>query len=268
MHSLAERARASSGFSLMELLVAIVLAGIVFAAMVPVFVGAQQTASGDAVRNVALNVAQDRIEQIRQADFDQITSAASLETLLGTSWTSAAGKEYDVAYEVTMGTGDPTPYVTVSVTVTWSPPPGPVKAVSLKTIVANPGGMASVSTAPSPSGSASPSPSPSASPSPTPTPSPSGTVVLCTLQVTTNTWNNIQSVSVLRTDVTPNVAFETKPKINPNSTGAANTWYNLPAGTYLVSCTCCPDKPKVITQTVTLTAGAQTVAFNNLPWWW
>ena len=35
-----------AGFSFVELLVTIIIAGIAFAALVPVFVGAQQTASG------------------------------------------------------------------------------------------------------------------------------------------------------------------------------------------------------------------------------
>jgi type II secretory pathway pseudopilin PulG len=264
--------RSAVGFSLVELLVTIVMAAIVFAAMVPLFVGAQQAAAGDATRNVALNVAQDRIEQIRQADFDDITTESSLASLLGTSWTSTSGKAYTISYSVTLGAGSPAAYATVAVTVTWSPPPSPVRAVTLKTIVANPAGVASVSTSPSPSASASASSSasPSASTSATATasPSPSASAAVGTLQVTTDTWNNISSVSVVRTDVTPNVAFETKSSINPNSTGSANTWYSLPVGTYLVSCTCCPSKPKVLTQTVALTSGANTVAFNGLPWWW
>ncbi|MEZ5125479.1 MAG: prepilin-type N-terminal cleavage/methylation domain-containing protein [Thermoleophilia bacterium] len=258
-----------SGFSLVELLVTILIVSIVFAAMVPLFVHTQQAAAGDAARNVALNIAQDRIEQIRQADFSDITTAASLESLLGTSWTSSNGKEYTITYSVTLGTENSTPHAAVGVTVTWSPPPSPVKAVTLTTIVANPAGEASVSTTPSPSVAASATPAPSLSPSVTASPSTSPSTAVGNLQVTTDTWNNIASVAVVRTDVTPSVAFETKTSINPNSTGSANTWSNLPVGTYLVSCTCCPAKPKVLTQTATITSGAtSTVSFNNLPWWW
>src|SRR5450830_57830 len=61
--------RAVRGFSMVELLVTVILAGIIFAAMVPVFVSAQQKASGDQMRNVALNAAQDHIEKIRQMPF-------------------------------------------------------------------------------------------------------------------------------------------------------------------------------------------------------
>ena len=52
-----------AGFSFVELLVTIIIAAIAFAAMVPVFVGASQKASGDKARNIALNVAQDRLEK-------------------------------------------------------------------------------------------------------------------------------------------------------------------------------------------------------------
>jgi len=97
MNSLAERGRGAPrahtpgkrsqarGFSLVELMVTIVLAGIVFAAMVPVFVGAQQKASGDQMRNTALNLAQDRVEKIRQLPFDQACDASQIASQLGSS---------------------------------------------------------------------------------------------------------------------------------------------------------------------------------------
>jgi prepilin-type N-terminal cleavage/methylation domain-containing protein len=53
------------GFSMVELLVTVVLATIIFAAMVPFFANALNTTSGDARRNDAQYIAQDRIEQVR-----------------------------------------------------------------------------------------------------------------------------------------------------------------------------------------------------------
>jgi len=47
------------GFSMVELLVTIVLAGIVFAGMVPLFVNASKASSGDKTRNIAMNAARD-----------------------------------------------------------------------------------------------------------------------------------------------------------------------------------------------------------------
>ena len=64
-----------AGFSFVELLVTIIIAGIAFAALVPVFVGAQQVASGEQQRNAALGLAQDKLEKIRGLDYD-LSSAA------------------------------------------------------------------------------------------------------------------------------------------------------------------------------------------------
>jgi len=134
-----------AGFSFVELLVTMVIAGIVFAAMVPMFVGASQKSSGDKMRNIALNVAQDRMEKIRQLDYDQITKA-NLESAtfggeqFGKEWTtysSGVPRVFSVAYDLKNvgGSGASPAYVRVKVTVTWTPPPGPVKAVELQTYV-------------------------------------------------------------------------------------------------------------------------------------
>lgn len=146
MNTLVRARRATRGFSMIELMVTVVLAGIVFAAMVPMFVSAQQKASGDQVRVVALNVAQDRLEKVRQLDFDQITQA-NLEssTFYGnqfgttaTSYSGSSSRTYAVGYVVTTsggGTSTAPASVQVVVTVTWTAPPRPVKPVTLATIV-------------------------------------------------------------------------------------------------------------------------------------
>lgn len=114
------RARdAARGFSMIELLVAVVLAGIIFAAMVPFFANALQRTSEDELRVDATNIAQDRIEQVRLLDYNVITSGnlnyspsptaspfgdgrfGPTYTLVGES------KPYSVGYVVT-----PTPYPT------------------------------------------------------------------------------------------------------------------------------------------------------------
>ena len=64
-----------AGFSFVELLVTIIIAGIAFAAMFPLFVGAQQSQASDGFRTVGTNLAQDMIERVRQLDYDQITTA-------------------------------------------------------------------------------------------------------------------------------------------------------------------------------------------------
>ncbi len=64
-----------AGFSMVELLFTVVLAGIIFAAMVPFFANALKRTSGDELRVDATNIAQDRIEQVRLLPYVDITSA-------------------------------------------------------------------------------------------------------------------------------------------------------------------------------------------------
>lgn len=148
------RARhASRGFSFVELLVTIVIAAIVFAAMVPLFAGAQQKASGDQMRNIALNVAQDRIEKIRALSYSQIDAKKATPNttpnLYNPSWmggqfgpsytaTSGAGgsKVFTVDYTVTEVGSGTTVYKKVDVDVYWTAPPTPVKHAKLTTFVA------------------------------------------------------------------------------------------------------------------------------------
>jgi type II secretory pathway pseudopilin PulG len=153
MSSLALPRRMESGFSMIELLVSVLLASIIFAAMVPMFVGAQQKAVGDQVRNTALNLAQDHIEKIRQMPFDQIVSGTNLDTKLGTTWDSygeKSSKRYFIAHTAVPNGSSPTSYYTVTVTVRWNPPPSPVKEVVLKTIVVNQAAVALNPTAAAP----------------------------------------------------------------------------------------------------------------------
>lgn len=138
---------AGAGFSFVELLVTIVVAGIAFAALVPLFVQAQQRNSADNARNVALQVAQDKIEKVRQLDYDQITaanlgSASYAGGQFGPYWDFVRGgatKRYTIQYTVS-----PVPstapagsekYKMVQVRVTWTAPPAPVKAAVLQTLV-------------------------------------------------------------------------------------------------------------------------------------
>lgn len=138
------------GFSFVELLVTVVIAGIVFAAMVPLFAGAQQKASGDQMRNIALNVAQDRIEKIRALSYSQITKAnldsstfmkdASAATgPFGTTYAATSGgggtKAFTVVYTVTEAGAGSAWYKKVDVDVSWTGPPFPVKHAKLTTFV-------------------------------------------------------------------------------------------------------------------------------------
>jgi fibronectin type 3 domain-containing protein/type II secretory pathway pseudopilin PulG len=138
----------AAGFSFVELLVTIIIAGIAFAAMVPLFVQAQQKNSADNVRNISLQIAQDKIEKIRQLSYEEITEASLESTAtaggqFGPSWdfrlASGATRTFTIAYQV-----DPVPlnaapgqekFKQITVTVRWSAPPTPVKDVVLVTRV-------------------------------------------------------------------------------------------------------------------------------------
>jgi prepilin-type N-terminal cleavage/methylation domain-containing protein len=141
------------GFSLIELLVTVVVAAVIFAAMVPVFASALKKTSGDNLRVTAANIAQDRIEKIRQLPFDQISAIPATPTAVpnlcnptwansqfGPSATPVGNRAYTIAYAV-----DAHPsYKEVTVTVTWA---GSANYVTkMDTVVMNPAAMTVQST--------------------------------------------------------------------------------------------------------------------------
>jgi prepilin-type N-terminal cleavage/methylation domain-containing protein len=139
--------RDARGFSFVELLVTVVIAGIAFAAMVPLFVHAQQVSAGDKARSVALNLAQDRVEKIRQLDFELITRPNLLNNSFyfgefGSSWTEqteGGERDYNVEYAVVdkpvSATDARIAYKVVTVTVDWEGPPEPHRTAVLTTMI-------------------------------------------------------------------------------------------------------------------------------------
>ena len=126
-----------AGFSFVELLVTILIAGIAFAAMVPVFVSAQQVSSGEQMRNVSLQLAQDKLEKVRGLDYDLITqanlqSSTFADSQFGTSvsWATGGGgsRTFTVTYQVDLidsdGNAGATPgdeaYKQVTITTAWT----------------------------------------------------------------------------------------------------------------------------------------------------
>ena len=151
-------ARGEAGFGFIELLVTIIIAGIAFAALVPVFVAAQTKGMADQSRSSALSLARDKIERIRQLDYDQINennlnSATWYNAGFGTSVAVTNGngvaKPYTIAYSVTFvggaydgqhvtsaSSGDKSErYKQVQITVYWAGVPQPVKQVVLATSI-------------------------------------------------------------------------------------------------------------------------------------
>jgi prepilin-type N-terminal cleavage/methylation domain-containing protein len=140
------------GVTLVELLITIIIAGIVFAALVPVFVNAAQSSARDNARTAALGVAQDKLERIRGLPYGDITPGnlndgpyASDHGLGNTASVGviSGGKEYLVAYDVQRvypaDLQNPEPglelYKQVTVDVYWEGGPRPVKHTLLRTDV-------------------------------------------------------------------------------------------------------------------------------------
>jgi prepilin-type N-terminal cleavage/methylation domain-containing protein len=136
-----------SGLTLIELLVTIIIAGIAFAAMVPVVVQALQTGQGDRARAIALSVAQDRVEKVRELGYEELTTGHLADSafhfgLFGPTSNGPDGttdRVFDVTYVVTeipVSQSDTRiAYKTVTVTVNWRGAPYPHKSVSLSTVV-------------------------------------------------------------------------------------------------------------------------------------
>lgn len=144
------------GFSFIELLVTIIIAGIAFAAIVPLFVMAESKNVDDNFRTSALTLAQDKLERVRQLDYTQIVADKANPTTVpnlyngsssfsggqfGSTWAMQGGgssRTLYIDYVVTpypaTATGIQAQYKEVQVTVTWDAPPV-VKPVVLKTIV-------------------------------------------------------------------------------------------------------------------------------------
>ncbi len=137
-----------AGFSFIELLVTIIIAGIAFAAMVPMFVGAQKATAGAQLRNVTLQLAQDKLEKVRGLDYDLITttnlqSSTFANSQFGTTvaWTTGGGttRTFNLVYRVDLLPVGSTPgqesYKQVTITASWVAPPSPVKPIQLSTMV-------------------------------------------------------------------------------------------------------------------------------------
>jgi type II secretory pathway pseudopilin PulG len=94
-----------------ELLVAVLIAGIFFAAAAPVFVNALRVTRDDTAKVTAQNIAQQKMEQIRRLQFNELPKltdgSVDLSTWMGGAFTTTvegyvgtAAKTYTVAYTV------------------------------------------------------------------------------------------------------------------------------------------------------------------------
>ncbi len=154
MNSCARRREA--GLSFVELLVTIVIAGLAFGAMAPLALQAQKASSSDKMRNLALAIATERVENVRQqayelilADKDDPSTTPNLYNpafaggVFGPTAKAMSGpgqsRTFQVDYQVTQvpstAAWGSEKYKKVTVDVYWEGNPQPVKHVILSTFV-------------------------------------------------------------------------------------------------------------------------------------
>jgi prepilin-type N-terminal cleavage/methylation domain-containing protein len=230
MVGIARMRSSKAGFSLVEIMIVVVLAAIMFAALIPVFLSAEKGSSRDGVRVAEENIAQDRIEQVRLLPFTTITDSnlnvPSPQTfgdgLFGHVYTLAGNNQtYRIDYTVTPATKRTTVKVTVRRT-------DQTFATSMTTVIQDPAAAVVTTT----------------SGSPTPTPSPSSTTGFYTITVSFKDYRDVKTsgtpkgVKVVRTDVTPNQTAA--PSVQYPSSGSPKVaWAGLPGGpniSYIVTC--------------------------------
>jgi len=88
------RNRASAGFTLIELLIAIVVLSVALVGMIPVLVQTTRGTNFGGLTSRAANYSQDKAEEFRDADFDDIDNGSDpspLEGIFSRSWTVDTG---------------------------------------------------------------------------------------------------------------------------------------------------------------------------------
>lgn len=136
----ARRADDQHGLTLVELLVTIVLSGLFFAAMVPVFVLASQQGQTDRARVLATNTAQSTLEILRDLPYDDLyaywSDPDSVTSPVDPEW-KGTGSGLDIGvtpYPLGSPKGQER-YLLVSARAWWTRQGGGVRDVTLKTAV-------------------------------------------------------------------------------------------------------------------------------------
>ncbi len=137
------------GLSLVELLVAIVIATVFFIGAIPMFANALRATRSDTERVAAQTIAQQKMEQIRQLEFSQLSHLTDGTDLIQwmngafktsvVSYVGSSGRTYTVSYAVTYGATDlslnAAQYARVTVTVSWADVSGGTAHVALATAI-------------------------------------------------------------------------------------------------------------------------------------
>ena len=129
-----------AGFGLIEIMVATLLLLVVMAGFLPLFLQGLNQSSAARFKSLATNIAREKIEQIRQLDYREITTdpddPRNLAALFGDSVVvPERNMTYLISYEVADEAMPDQAVKSVQVTVTWDAPPVPSPAV-VKTMVA------------------------------------------------------------------------------------------------------------------------------------
>jgi type II secretory pathway pseudopilin PulG len=211
---------------MVELLVTIVLAGIIFAAMVPLFANVLKRTSGDNLRNVAANIAQDRIEQVRLLSYNSITQAN-----LTAPPTPYGDGRFGPIYTVT---GTNVPY---NIQYLVNPPASPQAPQKVVTVKVSRAGMNYTTIMSTVVKNSDPGTT-----SATSTPSPSPTITGLSITVSFKDWSQVTSAGVTVqcvNTITNQTVTITPTKQVPNAGSPTVTWTNLTGGTafvYTVTC--------------------------------
>ena len=136
-----KRLTGERGFTLIEIMVAVLLLLFAMAGIVPFFLGGLSQASTVRYKSIATNIARERIEQIRQLDYREITEdpdeGMTLTERYGSTAEYASEERplaFDVSYAVEESIYDSGILKRVTVNVAWDAPPA-LSAASITTMI-------------------------------------------------------------------------------------------------------------------------------------
>jgi Tfp pilus assembly protein PilV len=127
----------SAGFTLIEIMVAMLLLFFALAGIVPFFLSGLSQASTVRYKSIASNIARERMEEIRRLDYREITEDATEgPTLTERFGTTAIQRDisFTLDYEVTAEAYEQGTLKKVTVNVAWTGPPT-VSAASIITMI-------------------------------------------------------------------------------------------------------------------------------------
>lgn len=130
-------AKGERGFTLVEIIVAAMLLLFAMAGIVPFFLAGLSQASSVRHKSIATNIARERMEQIRQLDYREITEdSAEGVTLTERFGTTTVERDipFDISYAVEGATYEEGLVKKVTVNVTWDDPPA-VSAAAITTLI-------------------------------------------------------------------------------------------------------------------------------------